>query len=780
MVAAMAGLCGSAAATAQATTKAPAAEAQATTTAQATTVQATGMAAAGHAYRVLLIGIPGLRWTDISAATTPELWRLAERGAVGSLSLHAVRNGITCPADAWLTINGGARATAEASTSAPCAMPAVVQPPVSPPGATAPARIPSLPAIERSNGSYCYNPYWGILDSPAQSWGCGKPAGPRTTPPAGCALAIGPGAALALADSSGAVGLYTRAAGSQPRSLLARCPLTVADLGGLPPATPGQATSARTAALRAADSAAGQLIASVPAGTRVIVAGLGDDAKVQLRAIIVAGPGFGPGVLAASSTRQPGIVTSTDLTPTMLSWRGAGLATGLAGSVLQRTGRSSLGSAVRMLIGQDTAAQVYVSTVGWFFLSYGVAEAVAMALVGWLLRGDEPARRRRRVAAYRTAGVSGAAVPAGLFLASLVPWPELAHPALVLYGLGLAWAAVIAVVALRGPWRRSTLGSPGFVCAVTAAIIGLDVMTGSHLQLGTPFGLSTVEAGRFYGIGNNALGVYAPASILCAAWAGLSALRGRAGSAGTDQEPAASARRRAVLAAGVIALTLVIICGWPQFGTKVGGTIALVPAFLVLIAGLAGIRISPRALLLVLVSGLAVIALIAVVSYNFPSAGPSDISNFVRQILHGDALSILHRKASANVGSLTETWFTPVVPLVVIVTGAMLAWPGRTRQRTLARAMRAEPVLRHILAAVWVAGLLGWLADDSGVSVTAAAMTLALPLAIVLSTGFAASAPAESAGPAGSAADPTGDAAKPAGRPAGWAEPGHRAGRTNL
>ncbi len=749
MVAAMAGLCGSAAATAQATTLQPKTTVQDATvqaaTEQAATVQATGTTAAGHGYRVLLIGIPGLRWTDISASATPELWRLAERGSVGSLSLHAVRNGITCPADAWLTINGGARATAEASTSAPCAMPAVVQQPVSPPGAAAPARIPSLPGIERSNGSYCYNPYWGILASPAQSWGCGKPAGPRTTPPAGCALAIGPGAALALADSSGAVGLSTRAAGSQPRSLLARCPLTVADLGGLPPAAPGQATSARTAALRAADSAAGQLIASVPAGTRVIVAGLGDDAKVQLRAIIVAGPGFGPGVLAASSTRQPGIVTSTDLTPTMLSWRGAGLATGLAGSVLQRTGRSSLDSAVRMLIGQDTAAQVYVSTVGWFFLSYGVAEAVAMALVGWLLRGDEPGRRRRRVAAYRTAGVSGAAVPAGLFLASLVPWPELAHPALVLYGLGLAWAAVIAVVALRGPWRRSTLGSPGFVCAVTAAIIGLDVMTGSHLQLGTPFGLSAVEAGRFYGIGNNALGVYAPASILCAAWAGLSALRGRAGSAaGTDQEPAASARRRAVLAAGIIALTLVIICGWPQFGTKVGGTIALVPAFLILIAGLAGIRISPRIFLLVLVSGLAVIALIAVVSYNFPSAGPSDISNFVRQILHGDALSILHRKASANVGSLTETWFTPVVPLVVIVTGAMLAWPGRTRQRTLARAMRAEPVLRHILAAVWVAGLLGWLADDSGVSVTAAAMTLALPLAIVLSTGFAASTPAES------------------------------------
>jgi hypothetical protein len=696
---------------------------------------------ASTASPVVLIGIPGLRWTDISAAVTPALWQLAQRGSVGSLSVHAVRNGAACPADAWLTINGGARATAGSSASGPCPRPAVTQSPASPPGTARPAMIASMPGIERANGRYCYNPYWGILPGPARSWGCGTPAGPLTARPAGCALAVGPGAALALADSSGRVARYATAAGSRPRSLLHDCPLTLIDLGTLPPARPGQVTSARTAALRAADREAGQIIAAVPAGARIIVAGLGDDASPQLRAIIAAGPGFGPGVLRAASTRQPGIVTITDLTPTLLSWRGTVPPAGLAGSVIEASGRASLASAVRMLISQDTGAQVYISTVGWFFLIYAVTEVLVFVLLALVLRGDEPARRRRRVAAYRIAGVSAAAVPAGTFLASLVRWPALPHPALLLYGLGLAWAAVIAAAALTGPWRRSTLGSPGFVCAITVAVIGLDVMTGSRLQLSTPFGLSVVEAGRFYGIGNNALGVYAPAAILCAAWAGLSALR------------VAGSRGRAVLAAGAVALVVVLVCGWPQFGTKVGGTIALVPAFLVLIAGLAGVRISARAALLVLVSGLAVIALIAVVSYNFPSAGPSDISNFVRQILHGDALSILHRKASANVGSLTETWFTPVVPLVVLITGAMLAWPGRMRQRTLVQASRAEPLLRQILTAVWLVALLGWLADDSGVSVTAAAMTLTLPLAVVLATGYAA-ANAGLAGYAGATASP--------------------------
>ena len=35
----------------------------------------------------------------------------------------------------------------------------------------------------------------------------------------------------------------------------------------------------------------------------------------------------------------------------------------------------------------------------------------------------------------------------------------------------------------------------------TLAVLGLDVMTGSRLQLDTPFGLSMIQSGRYYGIG---------------------------------------------------------------------------------------------------------------------------------------------------------------------------------------------------------------------------------------------------------------------------------------
>jgi hypothetical protein len=323
--------------------------------------------------------------------------------------------------------------------------------------------------------------------------------------------------------------------------------------------------------------------------------------------------------------------------------------------------------------------------------------------------------------------------------------------------MSLAWAALIAPVALAGPWRRDPFGPPGFIGAVTIAVIGLDVMTGSHLQLGTPFGLSVLTAGRFYGVGNNALGVYAIAGILAATWAGGAALR-------TETEGGAARLRtgtngRAVAAAAAVALFTVTASGWPAFGAKVGGTIAMVPAFLVLLAALAGVRINARRAGVIAVSGAVLVAAFALVNYFVPGTGPSDIGAFVGHLLHGGAGGILQRKVSSNISSLTLTPFSAIPAAVVIVTGLMLAWPARFGLKPLATAYCGAALLRPALTAIWLIGLLGWLADDSGVTVAATALALALPISIEIVSQIAfrqtmAGQAGSTSGTAGFAADP--------------------------
>jgi hypothetical protein len=629
---------------------------------------------------VIVIGISGLRWSDISPRATPALWRLAQEGSTASFVTTTVHT-ITCPDDAWLTLNAGDRAAAEKPGLTPrCQKPAVL--PV--PGQAGRARIPAMASVEAYNDTTGYDPRWGTLAQAAP-----------------CSTAIGPGAALALSDSGGKVANYQPAFGNR-QDALTRCPLTVIDLGA----------PTSTARLTAVDRSVAAITAAAPGNAIIAVAGLGDGDSPHLRAIIVDGPGYRHGQLTSDSTRQPAVVTITDLTPSVFSWRAQPLPAGLTGAAMVSDPRGPLPAAVQAMIGADTANQVYRSIVGWFFLYYAIAEVVVFAAIALIFRGN----RDRRVAWYTGAAAVGAAVPAGTFLAGLVPWGEFAHPALWLYGLGFGWAALIGACALAGPWRKQPFGPPAFTCAVTLAVIGIDVVTGSRLQLGAPFGLSLVEAGRFYGVGNNALGVYAVAAMLTAAWAGTSG----------------NSTRTKLAAASAVAVAAVIASGWPGFGAKVGGTIAMVPAFLVLLAAIAGLRITPRRGLIIAVSGLVVVAVFAVLDYLVPAIGPSHLGGFVGQIRHGGAAGTLQRKISSNLHSLTETWYTPAVPVVAVVTGLMLGWPERLRLRTFAAAARTDRLLRPALFAVWLAVVLGWLADDSGVSVAAAALPVALPLAIAL------------------------------------------------
>jgi hypothetical protein len=164
----------------------------------------------------------------------------------------------------------------------------------------------------------------------------------------------------------------------------------------------------------------------------------------------------------------------------------------------------------------------------------------------------------------------------------------------------------------------------------------------------------------------------------------------------------------------------------------VGGTIAMVPCFVLLLMLVAGIRLNWRRVLLVAVSGLALFAVFALISYFLPVTGKSDIGSFAGSTLHGHSGGLLLRKINSNIGSLSVNAFSPLIPIVVVVTGLMLWRPAWFGLKTAPLAYAAEPLLQPLLAVLWLMPVLGWFADDSGVIVPAAALPFALPLAIAL------------------------------------------------
>ena len=644
---------------------------------------------------VVVVGLSGLRWGDVSppgmSRATPALWRLAGQGSAGSLVDYAVLP-LTCPADAWLTLNAGARAKT-GHTNASCgAFPLVNR-------SGSGADLPGMPALEAYNAQFHNDPQWGLLA--------------RQAP--GCATAVGPGAALALAAPDGRVASYLPSAGQVTGGVLARCPLTVVDLGNL-------GSTERSGLLAQADTELARISADLPPDSILLVTAPGATAKPpHLQLALAVGPGYQAGLLDASSTRQPGMVVLTDLTPTVLGWLGRTVPAGVVGARITRADRGSLASTVQSLAGRDTAEQVWRSTHDEFFWAYSLADAAVLGAIGLASWGAAPERRRRRARWWRTAGVVAASVPAGTFLANLVPWSTTAHPAAWLYAASVVLALVVAGVALAGPWRRDPLGPFGAVCLFTLAVLGADVMTGSRLQLETPFGLSVLEAGRFYGIGNEALGIYGIAGLTAAAWVALGLLR---------RYP--SSRRPALTGLAAVAVFAVFASGWPGFGGKVGGTIAMVPCFGLLGLAVAGVRLTWRRLALVAVSGLALFAVFALVNYLVPATGKSDIGSFAGSSLHGQSGGLLLRKISSNIGSLSVNAFSPLIPIVVVLTGLMLWRPSAFRLRTVPAAYQASSLMRALMGVLWLLPVLGWLADDSGVIVPATVLPFALPLGIAI------------------------------------------------
>jgi hypothetical protein len=657
------------------------------------------------ARHVVIVGISGLRWNQVTATATPELWRLAGGGSVGSLVDYA-QQPLACPADGWLTLNAAARAQGPR----PCdPLPEVVP---DRGGGT----VPAMRQIIGANRGFHESPDWGLLGLLA-----------------GCATAVGPGAALALASPAGAVASYEPSAAELSAVVLARCPLTVIDLG--------QTGDRERTGVSALDRQLARIVAELPAGTLLLVtspgaavtpgSGGGPAGPPHLMTVVVSGPGYADGLLTSASTRRPGIVTLTDLTPTVAGWLGRAVPGGTVGARIGRAWRGDLAATIGALLDRDTAEQIWLATHGWFFVGYAAADALAFGLPVLLFWGPARERRRARARCWRVAGVLAAAVPLGSYLANIFPWWQWAHPAWWLYGMAVVWTLAVAALALAGPWQRDAIGPFGAICLATLVALGVDVMTGSWLQLEAPFGLSLLVSGRYYGIGNDVLGVFCVSVLVAAAWLGLVLPRPR----WLPSLP--------VLAAAGVGLFAVIASGWPGFGAKAGATIALVPCLLLLLIALAGIRagagvrVGWRLAVPIALSGLALFALFALISYFVPAVGASDIGTFAGNLLHGAGGGVLERKVGSNVGTLTASVVRWLIPVAAVAAGIALWRPSSLRLRTLTGAFAAAPALRTVGWLCWLVLVIGWLADDSGVIVPAAALPFAVPL--VVSTAVAVS-----------------------------------------
>lgn len=236
----------------------------------ALTVPAPASAASSPgAARVLFIGVPDLRWSDV--LQMPKLSALARTSSVASLSVHSSGEATRC-GDALLELSAGTRVP---SGVVDCPPPPVL-----------------VAQLARRYRSTTFSPHIGIL---------GDAVVPTST-------AVDPAAAVVLTTSAGV---------PTARPMSASGPGFWVAIDALLYGADAAQRLSRLATLDATIDRQRQLAGP---DAVVVVAGISDNATgpAHLHSVIVSGPGWGPGELRSASTGRAGYVQLVDLTPTLI------------------------------------------------------------------------------------------------------------------------------------------------------------------------------------------------------------------------------------------------------------------------------------------------------------------------------------------------------------------------------------------------------------------------------------------------------------------------------
>ncbi|MEV7970058.1 hypothetical protein AB0O34_29345 [Sphaerisporangium sp. NPDC088356] len=674
-------------------------------------VMAPAAARADGPGRVALIGVPGLHWHDVNAADTPNLWRLAGQSALGSLSVRAVGR-TTCPYDGWLTVSAGVRS----SVGSKCGPP----PPLERQGAG--AVIPGFDWLWTVRDVT----YAGTLGTAAHAAGQ-------------CTSAVGPGAALALADRAGHVDRYA----PSPDQLAdwSACGVLAVDVDDLiRPYIQGERMSEapellsparRKIALRAADATAGSVLGHLPPDTTVLLAGLADHgSQPHLRVAMWRAPGAQGHFLGATSTHRDDMVILPDLTATMLKAAGAAVPPNVIGAPWQAGRATTADDGAAALRHADVAGQTIREVGGLFFTALAVLQVLFYVIAFLLLR------RRRGLGGVRVAALGLASLPVSTYLVNLTPWERAAVPVLALVAGVVICATVLTGLALALPalWSRlrgrpggaGVLGPPSVVAAVTAGVLVGDLLTGTTMQLDSLMGYTGVVGARYYGLGNIPFALLATAVLLVT-------------TAVADGLVRAGRRNVAVALVAGLGGFAMLLDGWPGVGSDFGGVIAFVPGIAVTALLVAGKRVSIVKLGAFCVAGGVVVMGIAYLDYLRPPASQTHLGRFVGQVIDGTFVPVILRKLAAMLSTLLSPNLMPIVVAAFAFLVFALFRPGAASAGVLPVAFERAPMLRAGLIGALVSGVVGMLVNDSGAAVLSMALALAVPL--VLSAGIRALVP---------------------------------------
>ncbi len=427
-----------------------------------------------------------------------------------------------------------------------------------------------------------------------------------------------------------------------------------------------------------------------------------------LTPVLAAGPGFNAGLLFSPGTRRPGIITCSDLQATIFNRLGIPKPPGLPGRSLTWTPEEAPLTALAKLNGRIVRVNNARGPVLKGFVLIQIILFIVILLV--ILRPP------RRVWIYEglqmmLAGI--AAVPLALLVLPGFAVPGVEGVALYLVAAGLAAAWVS---------RRKGAGGPVFpalLALVTAFFLLVDILRHSPLMSESLLGFSPVGGARYYGIGNEYLGILLGGSVI-----GATYFLDRTGN-----------RLWGKITVVLFFALCLLAAATPWLGANLGGALALSVAYLVTGLSLFAWRTPGKRFWPVLAGGIGVLALLGVVDFLRDPEAQSHVGQLVTMMRAegvAAAVPIILRKIKMNLTLIEYTIWSRILVTFLIVLIVLSLHPGKKPGEI----SRSFPALVKGFRGALAGSVAALVFNDSGI--VAAATSLLFPV-VTLTMIFLAS-----------------------------------------
>ncbi|AEG59820.1 hypothetical protein V6C32_18535 [Desulforamulus ruminis] len=422
----------------------------------------------------------------------------------------------------------------------------------------------------------------------------------------------------------------------------------------------------------------------------------------NLTPVFALGPGFAPGTLLTSgTTKRDGIVMNTDIAPTVLK------ALDLPSSV-DMSGRSFLSSDMQFKGNPfDYLIDLNQSLVTTYQARSPLQSAYVLVQIIVLLVALYGIFFKRHMAEIiKPFLLLVMAVPLAELLMPLLPNPSVAVMALEL----IVMTSVIAGLSILAN-RRLGLAPFIFICIASAGIILGDILNGSYLQKQALLSYDPIVGARFYGIGNEYMGVLIGSLII-----GVTA----------SIQYWEKWKKPFIALTGFIFLFAIYTMAAPHLGTNVGGAIAMTSAFLVTFFLLVGVRLRLHVLLLIGLLVLGAVAGFIAFDLTRPPDLRSHMGNTAALILASgpeQALEIIQRKWQMNMKLLRYTVWSRVLILSLAVLALFFYRPRGIMEHI----RKKYAYLFKGFIGVVTGALVAFAFNDSGVVAAATTMIFGVP-----------------------------------------------------